>query len=124
QGRKTSKRQAESGNETAADTERAFGRGAGPDRLQIDSNRRKNRHVKNGEEIFGKRLAGVEFEGHTSEPQVEYFGTTRSRFAEDSVGVRAGHGNAFCFARHSVVWAGLDGRRSNRDVGLNSDRGS
>ncbi len=77
--------------------------------------------MKNGEEILGKRLAGVEFEGDTAEPEVEHFGTTRSRFAEHGVGVSAGHGDAFCFALHGVIWAGVDGWRSNRDGGLNSD---
>jgi len=80
--------------------------------------------MKDGEEILGKQLCCVKFEGNTAETEVEYFGTTRSRFAKDSVGVRAGHGDAFCFALHSVVWAGLDGRRRSRDGGLNSERRS
>jgi len=80
--------------------------------------------VKDGQKILGKHLCGVEFEGDTAETEVEYSGTTRSRFAQDRVGVRAGHGDAFRFALHSVIGAGLDGRRRNRDGGLNSERRS
>ncbi len=75
----------------AAEAERAFGGFAGPNRLQINTHWRKNGHMKNGQDAFGKGFGLFELKCHAAEAKIEYARTAGALIANDGVGVGASH---------------------------------
>ena len=64
--------------------------------------------MKNREEIIGKSLIILHFEGHTTEAEIENPRATWRRLTENGVGVGARHGDAFGSALHCVAGARLE----------------
>ena len=82
----------------AAKAEGTLRRAARPDRPQVDTDGRKDRHMQNGEDALGEFLWLFKFQGNTTKPEIEDAGATRALIADDGVSVRPHHGNAFGFA--------------------------
>jgi hypothetical protein len=101
--------QGRSGNEGTSDTKAALADLLLPHGLQVYTNRGKNRHVQNGEKIFGKILGRIELYRNAAKAEIEHAGAPSTLFAKNSVGVRAGHGNALGLA--------LDGKNARRGRG-------
>src|SRR5271157_140201 len=91
-----------SGDEVAAEPECAFRRAAGPNRLQIDTDGGKNGDVKDGQNAFREVLRLLKFERDTTEAEVQYTGAASALFANDGVGIRANHGDAFGFSLNGI----------------------
>jgi hypothetical protein len=68
--------------------------------MEIDADGRQNGNVKDGEEIRRQFFQGIEFEADSTKTKIEDAGAASSLFAEDGVGVCAGHGDALSFAFH------------------------
>ena len=95
----------------AAKAERTLRRAARPDRPQVDTDGRKDRHMQNGEDALGEFLWLFKFQGNTTKPEIEDAGATRALIADDGVSVGSHHGNAFGFTlnRKGSIGSGLCG---------------
>jgi len=107
----------------ASEAECTLCRAPRPDRPQIDANRRENRDMQNCQDTFGELFLLVEFESYATETQVEHPGATITLVTNNGVGVRARHGDAFCFALNGVNGHRLGRGRLLRQGSCGSGRG-
>jgi hypothetical protein len=68
----------------------------------VDAHGRKNRNVKDCQDIFGKCIGRIQLERYASKSEVEDAGAPRSDIAENGIGICAGHGDAFSFSLDGV----------------------
>ena len=95
----------------AAKAEGAFSGAAGPDGPQIDADRRKDWDMENSQDALGEIFGLFKLQGNAAEPKVEDAGATTALVADDRVGVRSDHGDAFGFALNREGSLGLRCRR-------------
>lgn len=105
----------------ATETERAFSGTAGPDGLQIDTNGRKNGDVQDGEEALREFFGLLKFERDPTEAEVQHTGAASALLANDGVGIRTNHGNAFGLSLNRVGSRSFGGRRSLRGDGTRGE---
>src|SRR5208337_860012 len=91
-----------SGDEVAAEAERAFRRTTRPHRPQIDADGGKNGDMKNGEDVLRQIFGLLKFEGDSAEAEVQHTSAAGALFTDDGVGIRANHGNALSFSLNRV----------------------
>ena len=58
--------------------------------------------MKNGDNVVGEALDGIQFDGDATEAEIQNAGAAFALFAENGVGVGAGHGNALGSALYRV----------------------
>src|SRR5215472_16372394 len=90
------------GNEVAAQTEGAFGSLMGPHGSQIDADGGKDGNVEDRQHAFRELFRMLEFEGNSAETKVQNARAPRTLLANDGVGIRTSHGNAFGFALDGI----------------------
>lgn len=105
----------------ATETEGAFRRTAGPDRLQIDTDGGKNWDMKNGQEALRKLFGLLKLERDTAETEVQHTGAASAFLANDGVGICADHGNAFGFSLNRVRGRSFESRGSLRGEGTRGE---
>ncbi len=105
----------------ATETERAFSGPAGPDGLQIDTNGRKNGDVQDGEEVLREFFGLLKFERDPTEAKVQHTRAASALLANDGVGIRANHGNAFGLSLNCVGSWSFRGRRGLRGDGTRGE---
>ena len=82
----------------AAEAEGSFRGAAGPDRPQVDADRRKNRDMKNCQDALWEFFRLLKLEGNATETEIENSGATAALVADDGVGIGSDHGYALGFA--------------------------
>src|SRR5579863_1522302 len=90
------------GNETTTNADGVFVNLLGPEALEIDADRGKNRDVKDGEKRVRQSLGGRKVQGDAAKAKIHNTSALSGLIAEDGVGVGASHGDTFRFARHGV----------------------
>ena len=73
-----------------------------PNWLQADAHGRKNRHVQDRKDIFGKLFGNIHFDSHAAETEIDDARAAGVVLAEHGIGVGAGHGDALGLTLHGV----------------------
>ena len=93
----------------ASKAEGAFCRTARPDGPQIDTDRRKDRHMEDSQDALRKFFRLLKLECNAAKSKIEYARATAALVADDGVGVGSDHGNPFRFALDREGWFGNGG---------------
>ena len=105
------------GDKTATDADGIFVNLFGPEALEIDANRRKNRHMKDGEKRVREAFGSRKVESDAAKTEINDASPVYGLVAQYGIGIGADHGDAFSFAWNGVkarlVGSHLKRRRRN-----------
>ena len=113
-----------------AEAKSAFLCPTGPYGLQVDTDRREDWHVKNGEDILRQIFRLFKLECDAAKAEVQHAGSTVALLTDGSVGVGPKHGNALRFTLDGVpsrsfgLWRNLLHERTGGRGGIGEARGS